>query len=405
MCLYKDCTAVFLLIILCLLAFNSKATTFSVTTTSDAGAGSFRQALTDANAAAGDDIIDFTVSGNITLSSALPQITDNLVINGHASGNRVQKIGGLSHRILDISNSAIVTINKLSLFGGTIVSGDGAGLLIQSDCSVTLNDCCIRNCYANATSRGGGIYVEGQATLLMTNCTVSDNHMQPAGGGGMTCAPDSDVTIVNCTFSHNSAGAILNYSFKFKMYNTILANSTPVGTPDFTNTGGAVSDNEQNIVELCQTGTDCSAFFSNADPGLGNLMTNDNGPTETRAIDSTSIAYNNADTASAPEYDQNGTPRDVNPDIGAYEVQVIDAIALIQNTSKEKCSAKDKGPFYLQVFDLNGRMITTEKYPGFLQTQNINSFLESSSKLNKSLYVIRVKNSQKVCELKMFNRY
>ena len=180
------------------------------------------------------------------------------------------------------------------------------------------------------------------------------------------------------------------------MYNTILANSTPVGTPDFTNTGGAVSDNEQNIVELCQTGTDCSAFFSNADPGLGNLMTNDNGPTETRAIDSTSIAYNNADTASAPEYDQNGTPRDVNPDIGAYEVQVIDAIALIQNTSKEKCSAKDKGPFYLQVFDLNGRMITTEKYPGFLQTQNINSFLENSSKLNKSLYVIRLKNSQKV---------
>ena len=39
MCLHKHSGPIFLLIMLCLLAFNINATTFSVTTTSDAGAG------------------------------------------------------------------------------------------------------------------------------------------------------------------------------------------------------------------------------------------------------------------------------------------------------------------------------------------------------------------------------
>jgi hypothetical protein len=60
--------------------------TYTVTNTNDSGAGSLRQAITDANASGVTDNIGFTIAGTgvhtITLSSALPSITGTVVING-----------------------------------------------------------------------------------------------------------------------------------------------------------------------------------------------------------------------------------------------------------------------------------------------------------------------------------
>ena len=62
--------------------------TFTVTTTADSGAGSLRQAITDANANSfGVDTIAFNIAGagtkTISLLSALPDITDAVVIDGY----------------------------------------------------------------------------------------------------------------------------------------------------------------------------------------------------------------------------------------------------------------------------------------------------------------------------------
>lgn len=52
-------------------ALPLKASTFTVTNTNDSGAGSLRQAILNANAAAGADIIDATgVTGTITVNPA-----------------------------------------------------------------------------------------------------------------------------------------------------------------------------------------------------------------------------------------------------------------------------------------------------------------------------------------------
>ena len=63
------------------------AATFTVTNTNDSGAGSFRQALLDANAAAGLDTIAFNISGagvhTITPTSILPNITSPVFIDGY----------------------------------------------------------------------------------------------------------------------------------------------------------------------------------------------------------------------------------------------------------------------------------------------------------------------------------
>jgi len=62
-------------------------TTFTVTNTNDSGAGSLRQAIQDANATTGADSIHFNIAGNgphtITVSTALPEVTDPLHIDGY----------------------------------------------------------------------------------------------------------------------------------------------------------------------------------------------------------------------------------------------------------------------------------------------------------------------------------
>src|SRR5438876_296122 len=59
---------------------------FVVTTTADAGAGSLRQAISDANAAPGVDDISFNIPGTgvqtINLASPLPTVTDVVTIDG-----------------------------------------------------------------------------------------------------------------------------------------------------------------------------------------------------------------------------------------------------------------------------------------------------------------------------------
>ena len=63
------------------------AATFTVINTNDSGAGSLRQAILDANANPGTDLIEFNIPGTgphtIQPISTLPTITDRVVIDGH----------------------------------------------------------------------------------------------------------------------------------------------------------------------------------------------------------------------------------------------------------------------------------------------------------------------------------
>jgi len=70
-----------------LFASPALAATFTVSNTNYSGAGSFRQALLDANLGAGADTIAFAIPGaglhTITLTSLLPIITSPVVIDGY----------------------------------------------------------------------------------------------------------------------------------------------------------------------------------------------------------------------------------------------------------------------------------------------------------------------------------
>src|SRR5438552_4756755 len=61
------------------------ASTFVVSNTNDSGPGSLRQAITDANANPGTDLVTFNIGSGlqtIAPTSLLPDITDPVVIDG-----------------------------------------------------------------------------------------------------------------------------------------------------------------------------------------------------------------------------------------------------------------------------------------------------------------------------------
>src|SRR5438874_2131308 len=74
--------------VLCLVvAAVAEGATLTVTTTADSGAGSLRQAILDANAAAGTDTIAFNIPGagvqTIAPLTNLPMVTEAVVIDGY----------------------------------------------------------------------------------------------------------------------------------------------------------------------------------------------------------------------------------------------------------------------------------------------------------------------------------
>jgi hypothetical protein len=84
---------------------------FSVTNLNDSGPGSLRQAILDANATAGADVIHITANGQLNLLSPLPSITEAATIFvPDANTFRVFKIDGQSvHRGLSIAADPLFT--------------------------------------------------------------------------------------------------------------------------------------------------------------------------------------------------------------------------------------------------------------------------------------------------------
>ncbi|MGD1856361.1 MAG: hypothetical protein ACFB2W_19155, partial [Leptolyngbyaceae cyanobacterium] len=111
-----------------------------VTTTADAGEGSLRWAIAQANMAPDDDLIDLSqVQGEIVLCSPLPAITRNLMLMGNGddviSGDnqyRVLQVKGGNVTIRDVSLANGLAKGNDGIDGGGGSAGMGGGLLIHS---------------------------------------------------------------------------------------------------------------------------------------------------------------------------------------------------------------------------------------------------------------------------------
>jgi hypothetical protein len=125
-----------LFVLLMLLAASAQAATFTVINTLDSGAGSLRQAIIDANTAAGADTIIFSIPGaglhTIAPATNLPNITGNVIIDGYSqSGSSVNSLTLGDNAVLQIELNGAAVSNGIALnFNATVTGGEVKGLLV-----------------------------------------------------------------------------------------------------------------------------------------------------------------------------------------------------------------------------------------------------------------------------------
>ena len=164
-----------------------EAATFTVVNTADSGAGSLRQAILDANASAGADVVDFAIPSGLCSAAGVCMITIESTISideavtidgttqpryGTAPGNtcatateasflRVEILGPGGTRMLDVNSANPTTIRGLSLGGGYGISlHNGTGHKVQCNHLGLSGD--------GATGLGGyGVVIEGNASEVI----------------------------------------------------------------------------------------------------------------------------------------------------------------------------------------------------------------------------------------------
>ena len=135
----------------------ARAATLTVTNTNDTGAGSLRDEIL---AALPGDTINFSVSGTITLGSALPAIAINLTIDG--SGQSITIDGANSFSIFNAQTGVTLNLEFLTLAHGS--ADEGGAIFNQGTTTVT-------NCTfsGNTAIAGGAIFTDG--AMMITNST------------------------------------------------------------------------------------------------------------------------------------------------------------------------------------------------------------------------------------------
>ena len=100
--------------LLCAINIHVRADTITVTNTSDSGAGSFRQALADAN---DGDTINFAVTGTIGLTSGELLVDKSVTISGPAAASLAVD-GNSNSRVFHIAAGTTVTTSGLTISHG-----------------------------------------------------------------------------------------------------------------------------------------------------------------------------------------------------------------------------------------------------------------------------------------------
>lgn len=195
------------------------AATFTVTSLADDGStGTLRWAITQANSASGADTIDFQsgLTGTITLTSNLPNITGNLTVQGPGATAITVNAADLYQvfRIPSANAGTTLTISDLTFSDPPALRNgccDPVGGIIQNEqgvvsaTNVTFKDG-IANSYA-VTNWGGGV-------ATYTNCRFENLNIGIFGDHGTTPSTtsntESDYTnrtyVVNSVFANNTFG-------------------------------------------------------------------------------------------------------------------------------------------------------------------------------------------------------
>ncbi|MFH1321842.1 MAG: NosD domain-containing protein [Bacteroidota bacterium] len=241
------------------------AATYTVTNTDDSGAGSFRQAIIDANSVPGPDNINFNIPTSdpnynattgvwtITPSTDLPMITGGYTNinattqttnqgNTNTQGPEIALDGGntltYGFRIVSPSNTIKGFIIGQFEFGiqiyGTMATGN----------SITTN-------YIGADRSGAGIYSNDHGIGFSgdaANITIANNLISGNTIVGIVCSPANNIFITGNKIGTDISG--------------MLSLPNPIGIildNSYNNTIGGISPSERNIIS---GNTDCGILIN-----------------------------------------------------------------------------------------------------------------------------------------------
>ena len=239
---------------------TTPASTFTVTTTNDSGAGSFRQAILDANSNPGADAISFNIPGSGTQTiiplSQLPTVTGAVTIDG-----TTQNAGSATPPIELAGSSAGAGVNGLTLNGGNstvrglVINGfDGTGIDLSGSGDIVAGN------FIGINSTGTGAQGNGATGVLIHS---GSGHLV---GGTVAAARN----VISANIGHGVQvllGAAMNHLVQGNFIGT-----DATGTIGLGNQGDGVEmlSGTQNIINCTVGGTTAGAGnVISANAGVG----------------------------------------------------------------------------------------------------------------------------------------
>ena len=231
------------------------AVSYLVINLNPSGAGSLRDAISQANAHPGPDTVTFQtgLAGTIPITTQI-RISDSVQIVGPGPG-LLSVSGSHTTRVFYLGTSSVFTtsISGLTLRDG---SGDlnGGGAIYDTAQPLTLDHV---NLISNTTlGKGGAVFVDkglaDQGALSLRNSLVTGNHSGNSGGALALFYSTGGVQITNTQFVTNSAGVSGGGLFLLKVQgastidaSTFLSNTSNVkgGAIEFYQTGPTTIQN------------------------------------------------------------------------------------------------------------------------------------------------------------------
>ena len=186
-------------------AASASAATFTVTNTNDSGAGSLRQAILDANAAAGADTIVFAIPGSgvhtIAPTSGLP------TVSGPTTLDATTQPGYAGMPLIEIDNTnASGTFSALLINGGDSVvkgfcinraAGPAIWLANGNNNTVTANFLGTDPTGTVAHANGSGVTVQSSTGNTIGGTTAADRNLISGNGAGLLIYAGPNTVIGN----------------------------------------------------------------------------------------------------------------------------------------------------------------------------------------------------------------